>query len=60
MRVFKVKYAIVKVNEFGIERNDSTYSERAEFESFEEAIEYGNGKAKVLGLHFEGVEELKS
>jgi hypothetical protein len=58
MRKFKVKYAIVKINKFDIERNDSTYSERFECETFEEAIEYGKKKAESLGLHFEGVEEL--
>ena len=60
MRVFKIMYNVLTTEKDSYWKTESSYSERLKCESIEEAIEYGKGKALKLGLHFEGVAELKT
>lgn len=48
MRKWKIRYG----------KGDGWSSERVECDSFEEAVKYGESKAKALGLRFLGVDEV--
>jgi len=60
MRVFKVTYAVETKDQYDITRYSQIDSERFTCKVIDEAIAYGERKAKELKRHFAGVCELKS